>query len=292
MAEVDGTSTAPAEAPAQEENSFGDAFAERAGPTEKQPEADAPKDEQQPAPAAESEQAPAEEQGAKSFDPWDGLSEEQKSFFTSLRHSESSSRGRISALQRQLNEARAAPPAQQQQQREEPKDDTPSRAERLKLAAEEYPDAVAPLVEAIVDLEARLDAAKPQAPATEEAEAPNEAQLEVEYQTLEKAHPDYRQIAQDAKFAEWVGGKSEAIQALSTSYAASDVASVLTLYKAERTAAQPPANTGKPDTNAQRRERQLEGSKAVQPRGAPATSGPASDDFNAAFAARAKARSG
>ena len=289
MAEVDGIDPAPAAAPAQDQDSFGDAFAERAGLAEKKPEADEPKEETQPAPGASADE-PADSQGAKPFDPWSGLSDEQKSFFESIRHSESSQRGRVSSLQKQINELKAAtpPPAAVEKPGAESQDDKPNRAARLKEAAEEYPEAVGALVEAIVDLEAKLDAQAPKAPATEGAE-PDAAALETEYAALENAHPDYRQIGQDPSYSAWVGSKSKAIQNLANSYSADDVASVLTLYKAERTASQQqqPADTGKPDTNAQKRERQLQGSKAVQSRGPGGASGPASDDFHAAFAARA-----
>ncbi|WP_375188411.1 hypothetical protein [Sphingobium yanoikuyae] len=289
MADNTDTAQAPAAQPAQDDDAFNTAFTAQAGREEEAPEAkEEPKDDTPPAPAADAQEP---EEAKAPFDPWNGLSDEQKGYFQSLQHSESSNRGRVAALNRQISELRAAgqPPAADQQGKDaddkgqQPKDD---RTERLKAAAEEYPDAVGPLVEAIVDLQARLEDQKPQAPAAQEE--PDAQAMEKEYQALEKAHPDYRQIGADPSYSQWVASKPRAIQELANSYAADDVANVLTLYKAERTASMaPPKEEAKTDTNAQKRERQLEGSRAVASRGAPVSSGPAADDFNASFAATA-----
>lgn len=272
-----------------EESGFGDAFAERASGTN-EPEADtSAAKEQVAATYAEKAQEPADnDQGEKEFDPWAGLSEQQKAHFETLRHSESTYRGRASALARQLNEVQAAKPAPEAKA-QEADDGKPSRAERLKQAAEEYPDAVGPLVEAIADLTERMEASQPKAP--QQGAEPDPEVLEREYQALEAKHPDYRQIGADPSYANWVGTKSEAIKALATSYSADDVASVITLFKAERQASQAtPAHNAQTDTQAQKRQRQLEGSRAVTSRGAPASSGPAADDFNAAFNAKARGK--
>lgn len=284
MADIPGNEPAPAAAPAQEED-FAAAFAERTGREEEKPEAETPKaDEEAPAPAIGE---PEDSQGSKEFDPWAGLTEAQKQHFEAIRQSESSNRGRVSALQRKINQMTATAPSSQVEPVER-KDSQPDRADKLKQAAEEYPDAVGPLVEAIVDLQARLEASMPKAP--EQGAEPDEAALNKEYQALETAHPDYRQIGSDPAYASWVGSKSEQIRALANSYAASDVASVLSLYKAERSASQATPARAETDTTAQKRQRQLEGSRAVQQRGSPAASEPARDDFNAAFNSRASRR--
>jgi len=291
MADITGTDPAPAEALAQENADFSAAFAERTGRDEEKPEAAKPQgDEVSPAPYAEkAKEEPEQDQG--SDDPWSGLSEKQKAYFESLKQSESSQRGRVSALNRELQNARAAvtPPKPEAQQGGD-QTDKPSRVDKLKQAAEEYPDAVGDLVEEVVELRAALEGMKPKAP--EAGPEPDEAKLQQEYQALEQAHPDYRQIAQDQSYAGWLGSKPASIQALASSYSADDVANVLTLFKAERAAAQPKSDTAQADTDtqAQKRQRQLEGSKAVQQRGSPTASGPAKDDFNAAFKARAEAR--
>lgn len=292
MADILGNDQAPAEAPAQDQTDFAAAFAERTGREEEKPEAQGEEGKEE-TPAADAEPAKAEpdqSQGAN-FDPWSGLTDEQKRYFEGVRQSESSNRGRVSALQKKVNayEAAQQPPAGQDQNRGGDQEAKPGRAEKLKQAAEEYPDAVGDLVEEVVELRTQLEAMKPKAP--EAGPEPDAASLEQEYQALEQAHPDYRQIAQDQSYAGWLGSKPKSIQALATSYAAEDVASVLTLFKAERAAAQPnPAPSAGTDTTAQKRQRQLEGSQAVQSRGGPSSSGPAKDDFHAAFAARAKER--
>lgn len=290
MADITGSEPNPAGGmPPEQESGFGDAFAERAGGTN-EPEAGEPaaKEEVAAANAEEAKEPADNDQGKKEFDPWDGLSEQQKAHFETLRHSESTYRGRASALQRQINEARAAQPAPKDQAKDA-EDGKPSRAERLKQAAEEYPDAVGPLVEAIADLTERMEASQPKAP--QQGAEPEPEVLEREYQALEAKHPDYRQIGSDPSYANWVGTKSEAIKALATSYSADDVASVITLFKAERQASQAtPAHAAQTDTQAQKRQRQLEGSRAVTSRGAPASSGPSADDFNAAFNAKAKGK--
>lgn len=292
MADMQDSASAPASQPDQSADAFASAFAEKAGREEETPPADK-QEEHVPAAEENPSEGPVEEQGSKPFDPWIGLSEEQKSYFESLRHSESSNRGRVASLNRQLQEARAASEAAAQKPKDEGKDDKggeqeESRAERLKRAAEEYPDAVADLVEEVIDLRSRLENTAPAKPA--EGTPPDDEALEKEYVALEEAHPDYRQIGADPAYASWVGSKSEAIKALANSYSAADVASVLTLYKAERAAAlsSKQGDDPKPDTNAQRRGRQLEGSRAVENRGAPSASQPAADDFHSAFLAKAK----
>lgn len=294
MADNTDSVQTPAGQPEANVDDFSSAFAERAGRDEKQPEAETPK-EDEPAPAAAEPKGDAEPEKAEAqFDPWNGLSDEQKSYFQKLQHSDSSNRGRVASLNRTIEQLRAAgqPPAGQEPGNEEasPKADD-DRTAKLKAAAEEYPDAVGPLVEAIVDLQARLEDKTPQAP--QEEAAPSDEDMAKEYEALATAHPDYVEIGSDPSYAKWVGSKPKSIQALANSFAAEDVASVLTLYKAERQASmasQEETPGAKTDTTAHKRERQLEGSRAVLPRGAPTASGPAADDFHAAFNARASAK--
>ena len=297
MADITGSENAPAEEQEQENADFDAAFSERitAGREEAEPEAEKPEGkEQAPAGDAEGAQQPdKKEECSKEFDPFSGLSEEQERYFRSLHQSESSQRGRVSALQKKVNGYEAAakqPPAQQkadeggdQQQQQ------PSRAEKLRQAKEEYPDAVGDLVEEVMELREKLDGMTPKAP--EEGPEPDEATQAREYQALEEKHRDYREIAADPEFHKWIADQSQGVQNLANSYAASDVSSVLSLFKAERQAAQPknPPAQAETDTTANKRQRQLQGSQAVSSRGAPAASG-VPDDFDAAFEARAKAR--
>ncbi len=295
MADNDGNLPAPVETPAQEDADFSAAFAERTGREEETPKDNEPdaNEEQSASEAPAAEGKPTQGQGSE-FDPWNGLSDEQKSYFEGLKQSESSQRGRVSALSRKINDmekAATVPPAPKDQGEgdKEPKakETKAERADRMRKAADEYPDAVGDLVEEVLEMRDRLENSQPKAPA--ESSPPDDAELEKEYAALEKAHPDYRTIGADPAYANWVGTKSEAIRALATSYAASDVSSVLSLYKAEREASLSSKGNAeeKTNTNAQKRERQLEGSKAVESRGSPTSSAPAADDFNSAFKARA-----
>lgn len=231
-------------------------------------------------------------------DPWANVPPELKAQFDQLqrerdeaRHKASSDAKRVSALSRKLNElersATPAPPPQQEQRSEGQK----ALDEKISKLREEYPDVAGPLIEALqaqrdelTEVRSRMESV------TQDRQA---AYIEQEQAALDARHPDWRDIAADPSFAEWIESQPEGIQRLATSWDAQETSVALTLYKAERMAptsqgtAAPPAPPAAPAPEAAatdaRRSQQLEGGRDVRSRPAPASSGPP-EDFEAAFA--------
>lgn len=292
------------------EGGFGSAFAERANRDAKpheQPEqvADEATD-SEPAPQAGSEAAPPDKAAGASeaeprppaFDPFAGLTPEQKAHFERLQASERSQRGRVGALTKKLNGFERAPPAPapapaEQKPEAAAEGDAGKKAAdldaRLNSTAEEYGDVVGPLVEVIKELRSEIATMKPKVDAVDLDKDANE--IAAAYAQLGSKHPDWEQIASDDGFKSWTASQPANVQALLGSSDPDEVSLGLSLYKAEgRVAAAADAgNEGKPGSTAtgDRRQRQLEGSRDVKARGAPAAAG-IPNEFGAAFHARAQ----
>ena len=277
---------------------FTAAFSERQGaPADeaREPTAEGAPDPADPpgsAPAAGAEDAPAPQTPP---DPWAGASPELLAERDKLigerdgfQHSDRSQRGRISALQRELAAARSTPPQQPQGSEPPAEDDeaTKTKADRLKTLREDYPDVAGPLLD-------ELDSARQEIRALSERvnpaiDASNEATIQAQERILADKHPDYREIGASQDFVDWASSQPKAIQGLAQSFDAADVATVLTLFKAERDASKggEPADAGKPPQEQQRddrRQRQMQGGREVPSKAPPAASG-APDDFDGAFA--------
>lgn len=254
------------------------------------------KEESASATAAEVLKETSAAQSPGSFDPWAGMSPEQRSHWEKVQHSEQSQRGRVAALTRKATAAQPQTPAvephkQPQGDGNASKEDSVSKAEerfnRIKAQAEEYPDVVGAIPEEIADLKAQLvEIGNAIKPIRESQDAQQHTQAYVE---LEAKHPDFRNFIGNETFVGWIESQPDGIQKLVNSYDPSEVSAVLTLYKMENSATsqQSAADQGggqKSATEA-KRERQLDGSKAVSSRGAPAATG-IPDDFGASFKAR------
>lgn len=101
-----------------------------------------------------------------------------------------------------------------------------------------------------------------------------------QYQALEAEHPDYREVARDPAFSEWLGRQPRKVQELSNSMASTDNAYLLRLYKQHVGAAQPQRSE---DIQA-RRQRQLQQAQAVSGRaGRSGGNQPPANDYDAAF---------
>lgn len=251
-----------------------------------------------PPASAKAAEAPQDAPPAKSpgaFDPWAGMSPEQRSHWEKVQHSEQSQRGRIAALSRK---ASAAPPPVAAEPHKQPegdgkttKEEHVSKAEekfdRLKAQAEEYPEVVGAAAEVISDLKAQLaEIGNAIKPIQETQDAAEHTQA---YIALEAKHSDFRDFIGNQAFEEWVENQAAGIQKMANSFDPSEISAVLSLYKLEHSATmqqQDPGNGGAQRSATEaKRERQLDGSKAIASRGAPAASG-VPDDFGAAFAAR------
>lgn len=313
----------------QEEAGFGAAFSERAsdpgGVAAKAQEDGEQPSTKEPAQAG-SEQAPSTTEAtdqnasgtAEQADPWADLTPEQmrqrltesEAERARLQASERSQRGRVGALTKKVTrlEAAAKAPVQQQTGEEGGGEAEPSDLEkRLQAVAGEYPDVVGPVAEAlklVQDQVSSLTKGQTKAPAaTDGGEAAGDDDLEAdtqkiaaELETLEKAHPDFQQVAADPNFAAWLKDQPDEYTQLVNTFDGKKVGSVLTLYKAERSAATASqsgdgSEPGKQESTAtdDRRKRQLDGNRQVRGSSQPAAAG-VPKDFSSAFKARANAQ--
>lgn len=276
---------------------FGSAFVERSEgqkPEEETAAAKAPvveEEKKDAAPAPSNQDAPAEkaaaQPGSVKPDPWTGLSPEQAEYFKRLQRSEQAQRGRVAALTKKTqsgSQPEARPPSEQRQDPAPQGDaDKPDRAQRLKASAEEYPDAVAAIVEELEESRAEIkrlsDMVKPVADDRDAAE------MTEAYSNLEKDHPDFREIAEDESWTNWLQDQPANVQKLGNSWEPAEVSAALRLFKAERAEATAGQEPAKPSATDEKRGRQLDGSRIVPSRGAPVATG-VPDDFSSAFRAR------
>lgn len=304
QAEPNAADAAAAEE-AQEAEGFGDAFAERASDGEKDPTAGDKPAKSEPAPAG-SEAAPSDDEAAgakhqaepaQAPDPLEGLTPEQRQYVERLQASERSQRGRVGALTKKLNQYGRTVEAPSQAKREEqPREaaegEAPKASDleaRLDAAAEEYGDVNGPLVEAIKGLKAEMAEMKPKVDQADLAQT--QAEINAAYDTLGSKHPDYVELANNSDFIGWAQAQPPAVQGLISSFDPDEVSLGLTLFKAERNASYQAYEVGNEGSDAgtasgDRRARQLDGSRQVRHRGAPAASG-VPNEFGTAFKARA-----
>lgn len=278
----------PEETSAEEQTDFADAFTSRTvgeeGEGEEQsPQGGTPADAELASVAA----APAAAQDG-SFDPFAGMTPEQKSHWERVQHSDQSQRGRVAALTRKMQNGTAqpapAPAAQTADTADTGKTNEGDDLDaKMKAAAEEYPDAVGPFVEIITAMKSQIaDLSKTVQPIADDR---SEAELTEAYGVLAKAHPDYAQIAADPSWTGWIEHQPEEIQRLATSFDPEHVSKTLDLFKLERSQATgtTPVNTA----TEEKRKRQLDGGRDVPTKNIPAAAG-VPDDFGAAFEVRAK----
>lgn len=312
MTDIDQSQASETKAEDTSGSGFSEGFAERvqdpAGHSKEDAEAgaEASATTGQSAASADDAQAPAEaaaDEGsgtkAKAFDPFAGLTPEQTAHFQKLQVSERSNRGRVGALTKKLNgvSRTQAPPAKTEEQSggdgeaaEGSEDTTASDIEKkLDEVAAEYGDVLGPLPELVKGL--RKEIADLKASPTREAVSDDDAEAMAEaYDQLEGKHADYKEIAGDPEFAKWAGNQPKSVQALVQSFDPQEVSLALTLYKAEAgIALKPPGDDEEGDggtATADKRKRQLEGSRQVASRGAPAAAG-VPKDFGSGFRAGA-----
>lgn len=294
--------------PAGEESTgFGEAFSERAdNPAGERPEAGHEAEARAPATnepaAAGSEPAPAPAAAgdtsgtsAEAFDPWAGMTPEQKSHFERIAASERSQRGRVGALTKKLSSyaapaTREAAPQGQDGEAEQQSGDgqAPDLGARLKQVAEEYGDVNGPVVEAIESMRTELAGLKASA-TRHEVDADAQRMTEA-YTQLEAAHPDASSYGEhNPQFMAWYNEQPDGVKALAGSFDPRETSLALTLFKTEHGLAQAAGGqSGQTGSTAQgdRRARQLEGSRAVSSSGVPVAAG-VPNDFSSGFHARA-----
>lgn len=177
----------------------------------------------------------------------------QKKFqdLQTIEHKYKSDQGRVSALQKQLD-------AQQQQleQLQAKGQGDSAAAQKLEEKIEETEGNLDGLLEELPELKGLVSKFDKQIKALAEqvneskgviqekviapsVAAAQEAAEAKEVEALKTAHPDLTEVVSNPKFNEWVSRQHPAIAALTQSNSASDVSSVLTLYKE----ANPPSNS-------------------------------------------------
>ena len=206
----------------------------------------------------EAVEAVEEPQEAPADDLWANASPEQREAFTRLQqqnaqleHNFQSNVGRVSALQRKLNEVekslteRQAQPAPQAQAEPEVKQEAePEEAYDLSSFKDDFPDVYAAM-QAMNNREraelqksfdqrlAQLDERFSQVSAPME-QLQEERQLEYKQRqlsALSAAHPDWQEVSQTDNFRSWLDQQTDGIRALIQSTAAQDNIVLLNLYK-------------------------------------------------------------
>lgn len=301
----------PDPAPA-EQDGFSAAFKEATAPSA---DGDKPTA-KEPAPEAGSAEAPApadatvNSEPAEKADPLADLSPEQlrqrlnesEAERERLRTLERRQRGTVGALTRKLNNLSTpaptpAPAKQEEQSTAEGEGKTAADLDKeLQKAIDEYPDVVGPLAQRQKQLQDTVESLRGQieqigkvATTRDEVEA-DAAELTEALEALEKVHPDRAEFNQgNAQFVGWLEAQSPKVIELANSYDPREVSLALTLYKTERSAALAKSSEGgdRKDTSAtdERRQRQIDGSRQVHSRGAPAAAG-VPNEFSSAWKAR------
>lgn len=234
------------------------------------------------------EPAAGAEAPAEAPDPWASAPAELRSLYEAERkareqaeHRARSDANRVAALSRKLAAQPASAPAPADTAETEAKNK--ALDEKRKQLEEDYPDVASPLFEIIDGLKDELGAVKQ---VVGSVEADRQAEVVADQQrALEAVHPDWRDIASDPRFGEWVQGQPQKIQELAGSWDARETSVALSLFKTEMglAASQSQGNAAAAPAATARRSAQLEGGREVRSRPAPAASG-APDDFEAAFA--------
>lgn len=260
---------------AESANEFDKAFAEFAGDTT---EAQQPEPEQ-------SETTPEPEQ-AQPEDIFAGMSDAQRAAVDELQrkareaeHAARSQVGRVSALQKKLNEIEAAKQAVASPQA------TPADEERLKQLREDYSE-LDELIDAKIKRESvalRQEVGQATQPIREMQE---KAFLESQFAALEAAHPDWKDVSVSREFRSWLSEQPQSVQQYAASKDAQEASFLLSTYKSMAG-----GRTNQAAAIKDQRKAQLQQSAGVtsRPAGSPSIGG-APDDFESAFAFYAKKR--
>lgn len=211
------------------------------------------------------------------------------------RHRFQSDQGRISALQRKINELSDArsvqTPASQQPTQGEIKDALQSESNWNEFA-ENYPDIANAVANQIKSQKDQIfkevsQWLEPIRQSQEDhAEVERSRFLEYQYNELGRRHPDYVEVAHSDAFKQWVGNQRPHIQAMYNSSDFRDADYLISHFKAER--GQPAQQGRQVNDIRQARENRLANSAAPSTRPSPSVRNQIpTDDFEAAFQAYA-----
>lgn len=298
------------QAPAGTNEGFADAFAEFAKPDSGTDQAtqdtDTPRDSAASAGAGntdgtDKEAQPAAAAGATTSpqaDPWANAAPELRAAheaaqrqISALTHAAKSNNGRITSLNRRIEELTATKPAASAAGTDKPNAPTGALGgAKFKALKDEYPEIAEPLEEMLSEIARENEALRAQiAPIAGDR---RQAVIDRNEGALAEKHPDWQQAAASPDFANWINEQPDDIKQIAVKngeHITDPVAAakLMTLFKAETGfkthAVAAPAAGGKP-TNAlpDKRQRQLAAAAAPGTRAPSAGSGPP-DDFDAAF---------
>ncbi|WP_395452851.1 hypothetical protein ACHMW5_02345 [Azospirillum melinis] len=238
-----------------------------------------------------------------SDDIWSTASEPQRAAYQaaqqrlqSLEHDSRSNRGRVGALQREVDTLKKQLAASTKAAGSTGQDQETADADIRRLQ-EEYPEVARPVLKELSSLRTQLSQALTRLDQRDstEAQAQRDQALDREEQALTQMHPDWMQVTGNPAFTKWLETQPryvvEAIQRNGEAIQdAAEAGDIITRFKAHQgvgaATAAPSASgataTGAPANLAARRQRQLESGAAVTSRGAGPAGGPP-DDFDTAF---------
>lgn len=262
---------------------FDSAFAEFAGeevapkPVEVEEPQEQEQTEQEPEPVAE--EAPTQDE--QPVDPLAGAPETVRKYVEELQrkaaeaeHAAKSQIGRVSALQKKVNELSSAKTETANQAAPQPGD------EGWDKFKDDFPEIAGAIEKRIADLDAKVGQATQPI-----QEMQRNAYVQSQYAALQAAHPDWQDVAGSNEFRSWLSVQPPTIQALITSDDAADAAYLIGSYKALA----PKKVPGEATAIKEQRKAQLQQATGVQSK---ATASPgvggAPDDFDGAFAFFAK----
>lgn len=243
-------------------------------------------------PAAKSgdDKSPDNKQQQPQDDVWANATPEQKAAYKRLEQADRSNRGRISAMQRQLNDLTkasqsAAAPDKGDASGKDGKEGADGflATDDWNSFQEEYPEVAGPLGKFIGSLQAQITRQEKELSAigTERRQSALDEQVNL----LVEEHPDWQDLTADTGFPDWLSSQPRHIQEAAMRNAneivdAAEAADVVGRFKAFRSAQQPnnPPASGEGDPNNRqqlsgKRQRQLESASTARSRGPGVASG-------------------
>lgn len=206
------------------------------------------------------------------------------------KHKFSSTNGRISAYQRQINELtqKIQNPESTKQERDDAKEELAQQTNNSNWNEfkDEFPEFAAALDERLGEIDVREKQLDERFKQLENQVQPlqqraQEAALQSELAALEAAHPDYEEVANSDEFNEWLEKQPKPVQQLIESDAAPDAAYLLDNFKRDTGRN---SDSSELQINQQINQKRLASNVAVQSKRT-ARRPVADDDFDSAFEA-------
>jgi hypothetical protein len=288
MSEAEAVAEVAEVAEVEEEQSFEEAFEELSSESEK------PSDDYELAEETQADESiavePAQEESEQELqDIWANSTDEQRAAYEQVQneaqnwsHKYRSDEGRVSALQRQVNELTAA------KSQAAPTPPEAFTGEKWKEIDEEYPEIAGGINERFDAIQAQhqaeLNAMRGQVSSMLDPILAQQKEREkrVELDKLAAEHPDWQQVAQSQEFTGWLNGQPAQVQSLYGSNSAADAGYLVQTYKDATGITAPAAVSPQANTVQAKREKQLRESTGISGRKTAARSIP-KDDFEGSF---------